>query len=57
MECRVQPLREGRVELLADYDAFFASLGGGLLELNTAVFEKATELRAYLNHQEDGLAD
>ena len=49
MECRVQPLREGHAELLADYDAFFASLDGGLLELNAAVFEKATDLRARLN--------
>jgi len=49
LECRVQPLREGRAELLADYDAFFASLDGGLLELNAAVFEKATDLRAHLN--------
>ena len=49
MECRVLPLREGRAELLADYDAFFASLDGGLLDLNAAVFEKATDLRARLN--------
>ena len=49
MECRVLPLREGRAELLADYDAFFASLDGGLLGLNAAVFEKATGLRARLN--------
>ena len=49
MECRVLPLREGRAELLADYDAFFASLDGGLLGLNAAVFEKATDLRARLN--------
>ncbi len=49
MECRVQPMRAGNAELLADYDAFFASLDGGLLELNAAVFEKATELRAGLN--------
>lgn len=49
MECRVRPLREGRTELLADYDAFFASLDGGLLGLPTAVFEKATDLRAHLN--------
>ena len=48
MECRVLPLREGRAELLADYDAFFASLDGGLLGLNAAVFEKATDLRARL---------
>ena len=49
MECRVLPLRECRAELLADYDAFFASLDGGLLGLNAAVFEKATDLRARLN--------
>ena len=49
MECRVLPLRESHAELLADYDAFFASLDGGLLGLNAAVFEKATDLRARLN--------
>ena len=49
MECRVLPLREGRAELLADYDAFFASLDGGLLGLHAAEFEKATDLRARLN--------
>ena len=49
MECRVLPLREGRAELLADYDAFFASLDGGLLGLNAAAFEKATDFRARLN--------
>jgi predicted nucleic acid-binding protein len=49
MECRVQPLREDRADLLADYDAFFASLDRGMLELNAAVFEKATQLRARLN--------
>ena len=49
MECRVQPLREKRAEQLADYEIFFASLPEGLLELNAAVFEKATELRANLN--------
>ncbi len=49
MECRVQPLRGGNAELLADYDAFFGSLDGGLLDMNAAVFEKATELRARLN--------
>ena len=49
MECRVLPMRTGNAELLADYDAFFTSLDGGLMELNAAVFEKATELRAGLN--------
>ena len=49
MECRVQPLRTGDAALLADYDAFFASLAGGLLELHAGMFEKATELRARLN--------
>lgn len=49
MECRVLPMREGRAELLADYETFFAGLGGGLLPLNAAVFERATSLRAHLN--------
>ena len=49
LECRVLPLREGRTALLADYDAFFTSLHGGLLSLDAAVFEKAAALRASLN--------
>ncbi|GDX11277.1 hypothetical protein LBMAG57_30490 [Verrucomicrobiota bacterium] len=49
LECRVLPLREGRTSLLADYDAFFTSLHGGLLGLDAAVFEKAAALRASLN--------
>ena len=48
IECRMLPLRESHAELLADYDAFFASLDGGLLGLNAAIFEKATDLRARL---------
>ncbi len=48
MERRVQPWRDGRSEVLADYDQFFASLDGGLLELGAAEFEKATERRARL---------
>ncbi len=48
MECRVQPLREGRKEVLAEFDAFFASLDGGLLQMGSGVFEKAAELRASL---------
>ena len=49
MECRVQPLREGNIALLEDYDEFFASLPAGLLALDARVFEKATELRARHN--------
>ena len=49
MECRVQPMRTDAFELIADYESFFASLDGGLLDLHSGVFEKATELRARLN--------
>ncbi len=49
MECRVQPLRLGDNELLGDYEMFFKSLSGGLLELTAAVFDKAAELRAKWN--------
>lgn len=49
MECRVKPLRTGATELLADYEVFFKSMPGGLLELTAAAFDKAAELRARWN--------
>jgi predicted nucleic acid-binding protein len=49
MECRVKPMRDGRTGLLDDFEAFFQSLPGGLLDLKAAVFDKAAKLRASLN--------
>jgi uncharacterized protein len=49
LECRVKPLRTGDSALLTLYDAFFASSEIALLEIDAAVIEKATELRAALN--------
>jgi predicted nucleic acid-binding protein len=49
LECRVKPLRAGDLALLALYDAFFASSEVVLWEIDAAVVEKATELRATLN--------
>lgn len=43
LECRVKPLRDGDVALLARYDDFFAVCH--IVELSAAVVEKATALR------------
>lgn len=44
LECLVQPIREKRSELIAAYKSQFADYGN--LEINKAVFQSATELRA-----------
>src|SRR5947209_8772098 len=44
MECRVMPLRHGDSALLAAFDTFFASVV--MVDLTTAVFDKAAEIRA-----------
>jgi predicted nucleic acid-binding protein len=49
LECRGKPLRQGDAQLLALYDAFFASLEVVVVEIDAAVIEKATELRAQFN--------
>jgi uncharacterized protein len=49
LECRVKPMRAGDSALLSLYDAFFARAEVMLLEVNEAVLEKATEVRATLN--------
>ena len=43
MECRVKPLREGNVELLARYEAFF--MRALIVELSAAIVDVATDLR------------
>ena len=43
MECRVKPLREGNLALLAQYEAFFKQ--ALIVELSAAVIDVATHLR------------
>jgi predicted nucleic acid-binding protein len=44
MECRVKPLREGDVALLAQYEAFFVQVQ--IVELEVTVVTRATDIRA-----------
>lgn len=46
LECRVKPLRENDKSLLARYDGFFAQPDLLRVELDMAVIERATLLRA-----------
>lgn len=46
LECRCKPLREGRFDLLAQYDKFFALRTLLVKEIDAAVVEKATAIRA-----------
>lgn len=44
MECRVKPLREGNLALLAQYDNFFSQVQ--IVELSAAIVTHATDIRA-----------
>ena len=46
LECRVKPLREEDQNLLASYDAFFASPSIAVRPVDTDVVDRATEIRA-----------
>lgn len=46
MECRVRPLRDGNQALLEKYDLFLTRSTVRVLEMDAAVVERATELRA-----------
>lgn len=46
LECRVQPLREQNAAALADYDDFFGGERLDVIDVNAAVIERATDLRA-----------
>jgi|WetSurMetagenome_2_1015567.scaffolds.fasta_scaffold1381852_1 uncharacterized protein len=48
LECRCKPLRERDDELLRLYDVFFAGKEVDLREIDSAVIEKATAIRASL---------
>ncbi|MEK6789318.1 MAG: PIN domain-containing protein [Pseudomonadota bacterium] len=47
LECRVRPMRHQQLELLQRYDDFFASTDLRVAELNPAVMQIATVLRAH----------
>jgi uncharacterized protein len=46
LECRVMPIRLGDTFVLAKYDNFFALPDVRYVPLTTAVFDRATDLRA-----------
>ena len=49
VECRCKPLQTGDAAVLGMYDVFFAGAELRLLDVDDAVIEKTTELRAALN--------
>ena len=46
LECRVEPMRNGKLDLLNQYDIIFISPFSRRLSLNDSVYRFATELRA-----------
>ena len=46
LECRVGPLRSGAADLLERYDELFSSAAFSRLAIDSAVFDRATHLRA-----------
>jgi predicted nucleic acid-binding protein len=49
LECRVRPIRLGDAAKLSVFDAFFARSDVELVPITTAVFDRATRLRATHN--------
>jgi predicted nucleic acid-binding protein len=49
LECRVKPKKVGDLAMLAQYDAFFARPDVRRVVITSAVFDRATELRAVHN--------
>lgn len=49
LECRMQPIRLGNAGQLADYDNLFAQPNVETVPIATAVFDRATEIRAHYN--------
>src|SRR5262245_61691517 len=49
LECRVKPMKLGATKILADFDAFFARPDVRLIPITTAVFDRATAIRAKHN--------
>lgn len=46
MECRVVPIRTSNLTLLADFDDFFRQDVDLVLDITSAVFDRAAEIRA-----------
>ena len=46
LECRTKPMRDNNALLLARYDAFFSAQRFRLVDVSTAIIERATQLRA-----------
>ena len=46
MECRVKPLRDGDLDLLAEFDTYFADSIAEIVGLTREVVDRATTLRA-----------
>jgi predicted nucleic acid-binding protein len=49
LECRIKPLKLGATTTLADFDAFFTRPDVRLVPITTAVFDRATLIRAMHN--------
>jgi predicted nucleic acid-binding protein len=49
LECRVKPLKLGATTTLADFDAFFVRPDVRFVPITTAVFDRATLIRATHN--------
>lgn len=49
LECRVKPLKLGAMTTLADFDAFFIRTDVRIVPITTAVFDRATLIRAKQN--------
>lgn len=51
LECRVKHVRTGNAGRLAAFDAFFANSDIQLISMTTAVFDRATLIRATYNYK------
>jgi predicted nucleic acid-binding protein len=49
LECRLKPLREGKLALLQDFDDYFANTIAEIVRLTRDVVDLATEIRAQYN--------
>jgi predicted nucleic acid-binding protein len=45
LECRVKPLRDGRMDLVSSYDTFLSPGSVDLIEIDPDIIELATEVR------------
>jgi predicted nucleic acid-binding protein len=51
LECRMKPLRIGATAKLAEFDAFFIRPDVRFVAITTAVFDRATVIRATYNYK------